>query len=76
MSTALPSAQTYGIENLLTYEQAAAIVGGNATPRFIKNEIKRGKLVGTDLGHRVKRVAPRDLNAYMLGARTLENRRH
>jgi excisionase family DNA binding protein len=57
---------------LLTYEQAGDRLGVGV--RFIRNAIAEGRLVGTDLGPRAKRVSVFDLEKFVQECRTLETR--
>ena len=63
--------------HLLTYEEAAKRIPkrggkGHMSAKFIKAAIKRGHLLGTDLGHNCKRVRELDLIAYIKNHKTVE----
>lgn len=60
---------------LLTYAQAAALIGPGIGVKFIRARVQSGDLRGTDLGYRTKRIAPLDLQRYLDASKTLERRR-
>lgn len=58
---------------LLTYAQAGERVGKGV--RFIRERIREGRLIGTELGYNAKRVSELDLAKFIENSRTLERRR-
>ena len=55
---------------LLTYAEAGARLGRKKG--FIREAIRRGDLLGTDLGHNCKRVSELDLLTYIERHKTTE----
>lgn len=56
---------------LLTYAEAGARLGGRGI-KFIREAIRRGDLLGTDLGPHTKRVSELDLLRYIDRCKTTE----
>lgn len=55
---------------LLTYKEAGARLGRGI--RFIREAIRRGDLLGTDLGYHTKRVSELDLLKFIERSKTVE----
>jgi excisionase family DNA binding protein len=58
---------------LLTYEEAGQRLGKGKD--YIRERVKAGSLIGTDLGYNCKRISELDLQKFIQESRTTDRRR-